>query len=62
MREAPRPEGLPAVSMYDVSYHRRRHAEALNGRLKWIAPAEQLTFSQFDRTQKRLSDYDPSAD
>lgn len=50
------------MNMYDVTYHRRRHAEALSGRPKWIAPAKQLTFSQFDRAQQRLSDYDPSAD
>ena len=62
MREAPRPEGLPAVSMYDVTYHRRRHAEALSGRPKWVAPAEQLTFSKFDGAQKRLSDYVASSD
>lgn len=50
------------MSMYDVSYYRRRHREALSGRPKWIAPAEQLTFSRFDRAQRRLNDYGPSAD
>jgi hypothetical protein len=50
------------MNMYDVTYHRRRHAEALSGRPKWIAPAEQLTFSKFDGAQKRLSDYVASSD
>lgn len=50
------------MNMYDVSYHRRRHAQALSGHVKWIAPAEQLTFSKFDGAQKRLSDYVASSD
>lgn len=50
------------MNMYDVSYHRRQHTEALAGRRKWIAPAEQLTFTRFDGAQKRLSDYGAASD
>ena len=49
------------MNMYDISYHRRRHTEALSGHVKWIAPAKQLTFLQFDRAQRRLTDYEPPA-